>query len=133
MNDQTNFLRRKFGPLKARNLKHAIAHQFTTEFPRIGGPRICSLCAEMIMGIVSKYMRSLDHITPGQVLWAAVDINDPPRRHRRAAETKLVPVLLELSTDDDVQRRIDRLSRSERLLHRARRLCQQAFEQGGLL
>ena len=44
MNDQTGFLRKKFGPLKARSLKNAIANQITTEFPRIGGPRICSLC-----------------------------------------------------------------------------------------
>ena len=133
MNNQTDFLRKKFGPLKARNLKNAIAHQISTEFPPVGGPRICTLCAEMIMDVVTQYMRSRDHIKPGQLLWAAVDINDPPRRHRRAADTKLVPVLLDLSTADDVQRRIDRLSKSERLLHRARRLCQQAYEQGGLL
>jgi hypothetical protein len=133
MNNPTDFLRRKFGPLKARTLKDAIAHQITAEFPRIGGPRICNLCAEMIMDIVSKHMRSRKHISHGQVLWAAVDINDPPRRHRRTGDTKLVPVLLDLSTIDDVQRRIDRVSRSERLLHRARRLCQQAHEQGALL
>jgi hypothetical protein len=133
MNNSSDFLRKKFGPLKARNLKNAIAQQIATEFPRIGGPRICDLCAEMIMELVSQHMRSREHITHGQVLWAAVDINDPPRRHRRAADTKLVPVLLDLSTADDVQRRIDRVSRSERLLHRARRLCQQAYEQGGLL
>jgi DNA-directed RNA polymerase specialized sigma24 family protein len=133
MNNPTDFLRKKFGPLKARNLKNAIAHQITTEFPRIGGPRICSLCAEMIMELVSTHMRSRDHIKHGQVLWAAIDIKDPPRRRRSAGGTNLVPVLLDLSTADDVQQRIDRLSRSQRLLQRARRLCQQAYEQGGLL
>jgi Protein of unknown function (DUF1670) len=133
MNNPTDFLRKKFSPLKAKTLKNAIIHKITTEFPRIGGPRICSLCAEMIIDIVSKHMLSRDHITHGQVVWVAVDINDPPSRHRRIADTKLVPVVLDLSTADDVQRRIDRLSRSERLLHRARRLCQQAYEQGGLL
>jgi hypothetical protein len=133
MNNPTDFLRKKFGPLKARTLKNAIAQQITAEFPRIGGPRICNLCAEMIMDIVSKHVRSRDHITHGQVLWAAIDINDPPRRYRGTSQTKLVPVLLDLSTPDDVERRIGRRSRSERLLHRARRLCQQAYEQGGLL
>ena len=133
MNNQTDFLRRKFGPLKARSLKNAIANQITTEFPRIGGPRICSLCAELIMEVVEKHMRSRDHITHGQTLWAAIDVKDPPKRHRRTADTKLVPVLLDLSTADDVQRRIDRVPASERLLHRARRLCEQAHAQGGLL
>ncbi len=82
MNNQTDFLRNKFGPLKARSLKNAIANQITTEFPRIGGPRICSLCADLIMEVVEKHMRSRDHITHGQTLWAAIDINDPPKRHR---------------------------------------------------
>ncbi len=89
MNNPTDFLRKKFGPLKARNLKNAIAHQITTEFPRIGGPRICSLCAEMIMEIVNKHMRSRDHVKHGQVLWAAIDIKDPPRRRRPAAPISL--------------------------------------------
>ena len=133
MNNQTDYLRKKFGPLKARSLKNAIANQITTEFPRIGGPRICSLCAELIMEVVEKHMRSRDHIRHGQALWAAIDINDPPKRYRRTADTKLVPVLLDLSTADDVQRRIDRVPASERLLHRARRLCEQAHAQGGLL
>jgi hypothetical protein len=133
MYNQTDYIRKKFGPLQARSLKNAIAHQITTEFPRIGGPRICSLCADMIIEIVSKHMRSRDNITHGQVLWAAVDVNDPPRRHRRTADTKVVPVLLDLSTGDDVQRRIDRIPASQRLLHRALRLCQQAYDQGGLL
>ena len=76
MNNSSDFLRKKFGPLKARNLKNAIAQQIATEFPRIGGPRIFDLCAEMIMELVSQHMRSREHITHGQVLWAAVDIND---------------------------------------------------------
>lgn len=133
MNNQTDFLRKKFSPLKARSLKNAIANQINTEFPRIGGPRICSLCADLIMEVVNKHMRSRDHITHGQALWAAIDINDPPKRYRRAGDTKLVPVLLDLSTADDVQRRIDRVPAPERLLHRARRLCEQAHAQGGLL
>jgi Protein of unknown function (DUF1670) len=133
MNSQTDFIRKKFGPLQARSLKNAIAHQITTEFPRIGGPRISTLCAEMIIEVVFKHMRPRDHIKHGQVLWMAVDINDPPQRHRRTADTKLIAVLLDLSTVEDVQRRINRLPAPERLLHRARRLCQQAYEQGGLL
>ena len=133
MNNQTDYIRKKFGPLKARSLKNAIAHQIATEFPRIGGPRICSLCADMIIEVTSKHIRSRDNITHGQVLWSAVDINDPPRRHRRTADAKLVPVLLDLSTVDDVQRRIDRVSARERLLQRARRLCEQAHAQGALL
>jgi Protein of unknown function (DUF1670) len=133
MNSPTDFIRSKFGPLQERSLKNAVAHQIMTEFPRIGGPRICSLCAEMIMEVISSNMRSRDHVQHGQLLWRAVDLNDPPRRHRRTADVKLKAVLLDLSTVEDVQLRIKRLPTSQRLLHRALRLCQQAYEQGALL
>ena len=33
MNNQPDFLRKKFGPLRPGTLKNAIAHQITTEFP----------------------------------------------------------------------------------------------------
>jgi Protein of unknown function (DUF1670) len=133
MSSQPNFIRKKFGPLRDKTLRNAIAHRISTEFPRIGGPRICGLCADMILEVVFKHMRARDHIKHGQALWMAVSIDDPPRRHQRIADTKLVPVLLDISTADDVQRLIDGLPAPQRLLHKARRLCQQAYEQGGLL
>ena len=63
----------------------------------------------------------------------AVGVDHLPRHRQRIADTELVPVLLDISTAEDVQRRIDGLSGPERLLHKARRMCQQAYEQGGLL
>jgi hypothetical protein len=133
MSSQPDVIRKKFGPLRDKTLKNAIAHRISAEFPRIGGPRICGLCADMILEVVFEHMRPRDHVKHGQVLWMAVAVDDPPRLHQRIANTKLVPVLLDISTAEDVQRRIDRCPAPERLLHKARRMCQQAYEQGGLL
>jgi hypothetical protein len=133
MSSHPDFNRKKFGPLCAKTLKNAIAHRISIEFPRIGGPRIRGLCADIILEVVDKHMLPRDHVKHGQVLWMAVDINDPPGRNKQIADTKLVPVLLDISTTADVQRRIDRMPAPERLLHKARRMCQQAYEQGGLL
>jgi hypothetical protein len=49
MNTPTDFLRSKFGPLKARNLKNATEHQISIEFPRIGGRPIYSLFYDTII------------------------------------------------------------------------------------
>ena len=114
-------------------MRNALAHRIVKEFPRIGGPRICQLCADMILEVIFKHMRPKDHVTHGQVLWMAVSVNDPPRHRQRIADTDLVPVLLDLSTAEDVQQRIDRLPARQRLLRKALRLCEQAHEQGGLL
>jgi hypothetical protein len=133
MSSKPDFIRKKFGPLREKTLRNALAHRIVKEFPRIGGPRICQLCADMILEVISKHMRSRDHLTHGQTLWMAVSVNNPPAHHQRIADTELIPVLLDLSTAEDVHRRIDRLRPAHRLLHKALRLCQQAYEQGGLL
>jgi hypothetical protein len=133
MSSKPDFIRKKYGPLREKTLRNALAHCIVKKFPRIGGPRICELCADMILEVVFEHMRSREHLTHGQVLWMAVSVNNPPARHQRIADTELVPVLLDLITAEDVQQRIDRRPVAHRLLHKALRLCQQAYNQGGLL
>jgi Protein of unknown function (DUF1670) len=133
MSSQPDFIRKKYGPLREKTLKNAIAHRIVKEFPRIGGRRICQLCADIILEVVFKHMRSKDHLVHGQVLWMAISINDPPSRRKRIEDVDLVPVLLDISTAEDVQLRIDRLPAPQRLLRKAIRLCEQAHKQGGLL
>jgi hypothetical protein len=133
MSTKPDFVRKKFGPLRDKTLRNALAHRIAKEFPRIGGPRICKLCADMILEVIFKHMRPQDHVSHGQALWMAVSVNDPPRHRQKIADTDLVPVLLELSTADDVDQRIERRPVSQRLLRKAIRLCQQAHRQGGLL
>ncbi len=70
---------------------------------------------------------------PGRALWMAISINDPPRCRQRIEDVDLVPVLVDISTAEDVQLRIDRLPAPQRLLRKAIRLCEQAHKQGGLL
>jgi hypothetical protein len=133
MSNRPDITRKQFGPLRDKTVRNALAHQIGKEFPRIGGPRIRGLCADMILEVISQHMRPRDHVAHGQVLWMAVSVNDPPRHRQRIADTDLVPVLLDLSTAEDVERRLARVPARERLLHKALRLCQQAYNQGGLL
>jgi Protein of unknown function (DUF1670) len=133
MSSQPDFTRKKYGPLRAKTLRNALAHRIAKDFPRIGGRRICQLCADMILEVVFKHMRSKDHLVHGQALWMAVSSNDPPRRRQRISDVELIPVLLDISTAEDVQLRIDRLPAPQRLLRKVIRLCEQAHKQGGLL
>jgi hypothetical protein len=133
MGSAPDSLRKKFAPLQAKTLKNALAHRILREFPRIGGPRIGQLCAEMILEVVQKHVRSKEHLTHGQALWLAVAVDDPPRRHQTIANTDLVPVVLDLSVPEDIDQRLNRDSTDQRLLTKILRLCRQAYEQGGLL
>lgn len=133
MGRQPDYVKKKFSPLLQKTLKNALAHRIQTEFPRIGGERIVHLCAEMILQDVQAHLWSRDRVSSGQMLWMAIDVNDPPSRGKRIAETQLVPVILDVSTPEDIQRRLERQPRRERLKQKAVRLCHQAYKQGGVL
>ena len=120
-------------PLMAKTLENNLAHRIAKEFPRIGGPRICKLCADMIMEVVHNHIRSKDYIHHGQIVWNAVSVDSPPGRHKKMEDTDLVTVVLDASTDEDIQARIDRVPTTQWRLAKAIRMCHQAYEQGGLL
>ncbi len=101
MINKTDRVKAGLEPLLAKTLENALAHRIEKEFPRIGGPRICKLCAEMILEVVHGHLRSKQSIRHGQVLWTAVSIDDHPGWSQKIADTDLVPVLLDVSTAQD--------------------------------
>jgi DNA-binding CsgD family transcriptional regulator len=133
MSGEPDFLRKKYAPLLDKTLPHALAHRLGKEFPRLGGPRILALCAEMILEVIAEHLRPLESLTHGQVLWLGISLHDPPTWRKRTAETDLVPVVLDLSTPQDVQAILQRHSPRQRLLAKSLRLCEQAYRQGALL
>lgn len=133
MSREPDYIRKKYGPLLDKTLQNALAHRIAKEFPRIGGPRIQQLCAAMVLEVVHDHVRVVDRLTHGQALWMGVHVDDPPRRYRRIADTDLVPVVLDLSTAEDVEARLNRVPPEQRLLLKAIRLCEQAYRQKALL
>ena len=128
-----DFLKKRFSSLKGKTLENALAQRIAQEFPRIGGPRIQRLCAQMILEVIHNHIRRRESLSHGQIIWMAIDTQRPPARHQRLAESHLVPVVLDLVTAQDVDEIIARVPAGQRLLHRAVRLCHQAHDQGGLL
>ena len=120
-------------PLLAKTLENALSHRIAKEFPRIGGPRICKLCAEMVMEVVNNHIRPSDSVHHGQIVWTAMDVNDRPGWCQKVADTNLVTVVLDASTAEDVQARMNHEDADRWRLRKAIRLCRQAYEQGGLL
>jgi len=133
MGRQVDYIRKKYAPLLDKTLQNAVAHRIGKEFPRIGGRRIRQLCAEMILEVVSGHLRPREHLRHGQVLWTAVHRDHPPRYHQRIADSELVPVVLDLSVSEDIEARLARRRPAEILRRKAVRLCEQAYEQNGLL
>ena len=130
---KVDYVKKRFGPLQGKTLKNALAHAIGEGFPRIGGVRIRALCADMVLEVLQAHLRPRDHLSHGQVLWLGVDVDDPPARGKRLVDTHLIPLVLDLSTSEDVQARLDRRPPGVRLQAKAIRLCEQAYAQGALL
>jgi Protein of unknown function (DUF1670) len=133
MNPRPDFVRKKFAPMREKTLKQALAQRLRKEFPRLGGDRILNLCAEMILEIVEQHVRPLETVRHGQIVWMAVNRDDPPARGKRITHTDLIPVVLNLSTAEDIDAILTRQATAERLLRKAIRLCEEAYAQGALL
>jgi hypothetical protein len=133
MGRKPDYVRKKYAPFLEKTLENALAHRIGQDFPRIGGARIRQLCAEMILEVVNDHVRSLDRIQHGQVMWLGIHVDDPPRRYQRLADTRLVPLVLDLNTPEDIQARLDRIAPGQRLKQKLVRLCEQAYQQNALL
>lgn len=133
MGSRSDPLRRRFGPLRDKTLENALSACIGREFPRIGGPRVRGLCAQMLIELFESHCPPLERVTHGQMVWMAVPLNDPPRRDQRIAEMRLQPVVLDVSTAEDVDRLLAREPSRQRLQECVVRLCRQAHAQGGLL
>lgn len=128
-----DYVRKRVEPMKLKGLHKELSRVIRQQFPRIGGPRMTDLCASLVLEIVDKHLLPREHLRHGQLLWLGFDLNDPPSRGKTMADVRLVPVILDVCTPDDLDAQIDRRLPGERLLTRAVRLCHQAFEQGALL
>lgn len=137
MNPEPDYRLKHFGAQRFRGLRGALVQRLGAEFPRLGGPRILELCAEMIMEIIEAHLAPRERLGHGQVLWNAVDLDERPRRNIRGAKVRTRPVILTLHDPSDVQ---DCLTNPRGDAHwnslrckRARRLCTEAHAQGALL
>ena len=130
---KTDILSASLRPLLDKTLENALAYRIKKEFPRIGGPRIRQLCAEMVLEVVHRHIRAKDCVKHGQILWTAVSRDHPPARREKISETELVTVILDLSTPEDLQARMQRVPETLRKIRKAIRTCRQAYDQGGVL
>ena len=128
-----NYLHKHLKPMKAKSLRSQLSRTIRQHFPRIGGTRITDLCADLIIDVVERHLRPRDSLHHGQLLWLGFDIDDPPARHKTSENVRLVPVVLDLWTDQDLEAHLDRLPASQRLLARCIRMHEQSYAQGALL
>jgi len=118
----------------SRKTFHSVlCHLLRTEFPGIFGPAVTHLFAQKIDELYQRCHPPLSRVKVGQVLWLAVAADDPPSRNKRIEHTRLLPVLLELVTPQDIHDAAATGKRLETRRNKVVRLFQQTHQQGGVL
>jgi hypothetical protein len=116
-----------------KSFHSAVCHLLYTEFPGVFGPAITSLLADKIDELYARFHPPTSRFRVGQVLWAAVAVDDPPGRDKRIENTRLVPVVLDLVTAQDIDEAMVAGTRQNTRRKKIVRLFTQAHAQGGVL
>lgn len=122
-----------FSPQKRKMLLGALQACLARDFPQLGGPRMLRLSAERILEVVYSHLHPHEAVRHGQAAWTAIAVEHRQTWRQRVEQMKLVPLVLDLVTAEDVDAVVHHEPWRRRLLRRSLRLCRQAYEQGGLL
>jgi hypothetical protein len=118
----------------ARKTFHsALCHLLQTEFPSTFGPAVTRLFADKVNELYERCHPPLSRVKVGQVLWLAVAADERPGRSKRIENTRLVPVLLELVTPEDIDAACATSKQRETRRAKIIRLFNQAFQQRAVL
>jgi hypothetical protein len=126
---------RRFGRIKAKSLKHILLERFLNHYGFDKGHVVAAVIVDDILQIIEHFYRYTDNsfLKQGQIVWHAVPIQEYPRRGKSMAQTKLIPVVLDMITENDLEDLRQQIHYRELRLKRIERITQQAFDQGALL
>ena len=133
MSSHPHYAHKHYNSQLHRSLEEALMQRIAEHWPHIGGERMLRVCAQVVLNAVDQHCVGVETLKHGQVLWCAIPLDAPPTPRRPLSSTPLRPVILNLSTTDEVKQRIDRLGARARLTQRCVRLCTEAYQQGALL
>ncbi len=111
----------------------SLCHLLQVEFPGIFGPAVTRLFADRIDELYERFYPPRARLKWGQVCWVAVAADDPPARNKRIEDTRLVPVVLDLVTLQDIQDTRATGRRNDTRADKIIRLFRQAHEQAAVL
>lgn len=126
---------RRFGRIKAKSLKHILLDRFLNHYGFDKGKVVAETIVTDILQLIEHFYRYTDNsfLNAGQLVWYAVPLDEYPKRGKSMAQTKLIPVVLDMITESDLEDLKQQIHHRELRMKRIERITQQAYDQGGLL
>lgn len=133
MNKHLDNNQRTFGPQQYKCFEGALGAFFERECPQMGGERTRRVLVQTIAEMVRAFYPQTSHLKPGQTPWVAVHKDAGPGYAKAIADTKLVPVVLDLVTSDEAQLRANGKKLRDIKQEAIARVLQQAYRQDGVM
>jgi hypothetical protein len=126
---------RRYLRMKGKSLKNVLLDRFLNNYGYDKGIVTATAIIDDLLTIIENYYRFSDNslVKNGQMVWHAVPINEYPKKGKSMAQTKLIPVVLDIISDQDIDDMKKPLHHREIRLKKAERWTHQAYDQGALL
>jgi hypothetical protein len=126
---------RRYQRIKGKSLKNILIERFINKYGYDKGIVTANAIVDDILLLVETYYRYSDNsfLKQGQMVWNAVPINEYPAKGKSMAQTKLLPVVLDIISDSDIEDMKTPLHHRELRIKKVERWTNQAYEQGGTL
>jgi len=133
MNKHLDANQRQFGPQQYKSFDGALIAFFEQECPQLGGERTRRVQVHPIRDMVQAFYPETRHLRPGQTTWVAVHKDAGPAYGKSIAQTKLIPVVLDLVAADEAAQRANGRRLRDLKRDATARLFLQAYRQDGVL
>lgn len=133
MTTRPNYREPVFSPLQAKEVQSVLLQLFIDEFGYENKVIFAEVMIQHILETLETFMKPRSLLKPGQLLWMAVANDGKKHAKQPMREIPQVPVVLDLITQDDLQRLADGEEHMSVRRRRHARLLDQAFQQGGVL
>jgi hypothetical protein len=120
---------KQYHSAQARFVGPLLGRLLDREFPKLMGPILRDRLVEELLALIESVMLPKDYVSPGQVVWCAVD------KHTRADSPKLrlVPVVLTLIDEQDCLKLSTGTPMRDIASNAIARIMNEAYAQGALL
>lgn len=126
---------RRYQRIKGKSLKNILLERFINKYGYDKGMVTANAIVDDILLLVETYYRYSDNsfIKPGQMVWHAVPIDEYPAKGKSIEQTILIPVVLDIISESDIEDMRKPIHHRELRLKRVERWTNQAYQQGATL
>lgn len=118
---------------KHKGFANSVKLMLRTEYKFMGGDKIQDMFVQDLLKELNRHFKDGTKMDAGQTVWWAVHKDETPGRNKTIENTRIVPVVLTIASQDDLKLRLDGYSAREIRRYRVARLLKEAYEQGGVL